>query len=229
MRRFRLAIQASGLAGPGSLPWLTSMVSCRPHTTMAAAHGEVSRAVPYAVRQHRAVPAGGDDRPSGRNATSPFEDLMVWTSGTPDREHQRRPGRGDSVGSPQGRHVPDPGSHSRPAQRTRRARTASSRLPRPARRGARPRRWSCPSALPSLVPRNLPPADLTLLLRAVIMDPLAQLRMARRKYAHAPVRSRPLRLAAVPVGGRFAAPARKWVSGNTADASVDRPPAPRAG
>ncbi|MGH3409178.1 MAG: type I-G CRISPR-associated protein Csb2, partial [Streptosporangiaceae bacterium] len=137
---------------------------------------EVSRAVPYAVRQHRAVPAGGDDQSSGRSGASPFEDLMVWTLARP-------------IARISGGQVVALASALRKA--------VLSRIPDPipaqlSGHGAPGRPHLGFLALPDVghdhadghvlgvalaVPRDLPPADLSLLLRAVIMDPLWQLRM----------------------------------------------------
>jgi CRISPR-associated protein Csb2 len=137
---------------------------------------EVSRAVPYAVRQHRAAAGGGDDQSSGHPAQSPFEDLMVWTLARP-------------VARISGGQVAALTSALRKA--------VMSRIPDPipaqlSGHGAPGRPHLGFLALPDVghdhadghllgvalaVPRDLPPADLTLLLRAVIMDPLWQLRM----------------------------------------------------
>jgi CRISPR-associated protein Csb2 len=137
---------------------------------------EVSRAVPYAVRQHRATAGGGDDQSSGRPTESPFEDLMVWGLARP-------------IARISGGQVAALTSALRKA--------VMSRIPDPipaqlSGHGAPGRPHLGFLALPDVghdhadghllgvalaVPRDLPPADLTLLLRAVIMDPLWQLRM----------------------------------------------------
>ena len=137
---------------------------------------EVSRAVPYAARQHRARHAGGDGRPSGRSAASPFEELMVWALARP-------------IARISGGQVVALASALRKA--------VMSRIPDPipaqlSGHGAPGQPHLGFLALPDVghdhadghilgvalaVPRDLPLADLTLLLRAVIMDPLVQLRM----------------------------------------------------
>ena len=137
---------------------------------------EVARAVPYAVRQQRAVPAGDADRSSGRSTASPFEDLMVWTLARP-------------IARISGGQVVALTSALRKA--------VMARIPDPipaqlSGHGAPGRPHLGFLALPDVghdhadghvlgvalaVPRSLPAADLTLLLRAVIMDPLWQLRM----------------------------------------------------
>lgn len=137
---------------------------------------EVSRAVPYAIRHHGAGPAGDDDRSSGRSVPGPFEDLMVWTLARP-------------IARISGGQVVALASALRKA--------VMSRIPDPipaqlSGHGAPGQPHLGFLALPDVghdyadghvlgvalaVPRELPPADLTLLLRAVIMDPLTQLRM----------------------------------------------------
>jgi CRISPR-associated protein Csb2 len=137
---------------------------------------EVSRAVPYAIRQHWAAPGDGDDQSSGHPAESPFEDLMIWALARP-------------IARISGGQVAALTSALRKA--------VMSRIPDPipaqlSGHGAPGRPHLGFLALPDVghdhadghllgvalaVPRDLPPADLTLLLRAVIMDPLSQLRM----------------------------------------------------
>ena len=137
---------------------------------------EVSRAVPYAIRQHRVVPADGEGHLSGRSAEGPFEDLMVWTLARP-------------IARISGGQVVAIASALRKA--------VMSRIPDPvpaqvSGHGAPGRPHLGFLALPDVghghadghvlgvalaIPRDLPPADLTLLIRAVIMDPLSQLRM----------------------------------------------------
>ena len=137
---------------------------------------EVSRAVPYAVRQHRAAPAGGDDRPSGRSAASPFEDLMVWALARPIARISG--GQVVALASALRKavmsRIPDPipaqlSGHGAPGQ----PHLGFLALPDVGHEHADGHILGVALA----VPRDLPPADLTLLLRGVIMDPLAQLRM----------------------------------------------------
>ena len=131
---------------------------------------EVSRAVPYAVRQPRVVPADGDGHSSGRSAEGPFEDLMVWTLARP-------------IARISGGQVVAIASALRKA--------VMSRIPDPvpaqvSGHGAPGRPHLGFLALPDAghshadghvlgvalaIPRDFPPADLTLLIRAVIMDP----------------------------------------------------------
>ena len=186
---------------------------------------EVSQAVPYAVRQHRAVPVGGDDRPPRRSVASPFEDLMVWTLARP-------------IARISGGQVVALASALRKA--------VMSRIPDPipaqlSGHGAPGQPHLGFLALPDVghdhadghvlgvalaVPRDLPSTDLTLLLRAVIMDPLVQLRMPggstlTLQYGADRYGLQPSRWAArsrgIPGVG----------DGDTADAG--RPPAARAG
>jgi CRISPR-associated protein Csb2 len=137
---------------------------------------EVSRAVPYAARQHQAVPAGGDDRSSGRSAASPFEDLMVWTLARPIARISG--GQVVALASALRKavmaRIPDPipaqlSGHGAPGQ----PHLGFIALPDVGHEHADGHVLGVALA----VPRDLPGADLALLLRAVIMDPLAQLRM----------------------------------------------------
>jgi CRISPR-associated protein Csb2 len=137
---------------------------------------EVARTVPYAVRQHRAVPTDGAGDPAGRSAEGPFEDLMVWALARP----AARIGGDQAVAL---------------AAALRNA--AMSRIPDPipaqvSGHGAPGRPHVGFLALPDVghdhadghilglalaIPRDLSPADLGTLVRAVLIDPLTRLRL----------------------------------------------------
>jgi CRISPR-associated protein Csb2 len=135
---------------------------------------EVARTVPYAVRQPRAARADGDSDPT--LVEGPFEDLMVWTLARPvaringDQAVALASALRNAVMS----RIPDPipaqvSGHGAPG----RPHVGFLALPDVGHDHADGHILGLALA----IPRDLPPADLGTLVRAVIMDPLTRLRL----------------------------------------------------
>jgi CRISPR-associated protein Csb2 len=136
---------------------------------------EVARTAPYAVRQPRAGDVDGDSDRAGR-VEGPFEDLMVWTLARPvaringDQAVALASALRNAVMS----RIPDPipaqvSGHGAPG----RPHVGFLALPDVGHDHADGHILGLALA----IPRDLPPADLGKMVRAVIMDPLTRLRL----------------------------------------------------
>ena len=171
---------------------------------------EVARTAPYAVRQSRAVQADGDSHPAGR-VESPFEDLLVWTLARPiaringDRAVALASALRNAVMS----RVPDPipaqvSGHGAPG----RPHVGFLALPDVGHDYADGHILGLALA----IPRDLPSADLGMLVRAVLIDPLTRLclpggRSLALQYGADRSGLQPSRWAAQSRGG-----SREWVT-----------------
>jgi CRISPR-associated protein Csb2 len=137
---------------------------------------EVARAVPYAVREQQAVLAGGGSHSSAHTAESPFEDLMVWTLARPITRinGDQTVGLASALRNAVMSRIPDPipaqvSGHGAPG----RPHLGFLALPDVGHDHADGHILGLALA----IPRDMPPFDLAKLIKAVIMDPLTQLRL----------------------------------------------------